>query len=446
MNEFFVYMLKVSIINTVLYLLYVLFLKNKPDFNWNRLFLLSIIFFSLIIPLLSFNIPPGTFSNTEDFTVDLNFDIFFAGTVGTEDLSNEVIDVFKILSIAYWTMFLIFLSRLMYFIFLLFKSIKNSTVIKHNDYILVSTGEQNTPFSFFHFLFTNDKSYKPNNLDQIIEHEKVHIKQYHSLDIILIEIYALFFWFNPFVFFLKNSIRANHEYLADNGAIKSGQDSIQYQKLLLNEALVDQSIGFVNNFKSVTIKKRIQMIHKNNSPRRTLKIIRLFTIIPVIGILAVIFGFSNNGSVILNKNVFSISAKSAENPPEISPIKDIKQDMISAKYGKKFKNPFTNKQVIHKGIDIRSKTGTSVFATAVGIVKKVEDRKGYGKFIVIQHDEQYSTLYAHLSDFNVKIGQKVKLGDLIGFVGNTGYSTGPHLHYEVIKNGEQVDPINYFEF
>jgi len=99
----------------------------------------------------------------------------------------------------------------------------------------------------------------------------------------------------------------------------------------------------------------------------------------------------------------------------------------------------------HYGIDFTAPVGTEVYATGDGVVESIiSSRRGYGNHIVVNHGFGYKTLYAHLDRFNVRQGQKVKRGDVIGFVGNTGLSIAPHLHYEVELNGIKVDPSNYF--
>jgi len=95
----------------------------------------------------------------------------------------------------------------------------------------------------------------------------------------------------------------------------------------------------------------------------------------------------------------------------------------------------------HQGIDISAPKGCPVYATADGVVCTVDrDRRGYGKYVVIQHPGGYSTLYAHLSEFKVKTGRKVRAGEIIGKIGKTGHASGFHLHYEVRKNGRAVNP------
>jgi len=99
----------------------------------------------------------------------------------------------------------------------------------------------------------------------------------------------------------------------------------------------------------------------------------------------------------------------------------------------------------HYGMDFTAPVGTEVYATGDGVVESIiSSRRGYGNHIVVNHGFGYKTLYAHLDRFNVRQGQKVKRGDVIGFVGNTGLSIAPHLHYEVELNGIKVDPSNYF--
>jgi len=106
-------------------------------------------------------------------------------------------------------------------------------------------------------------------------------------------------------------------------------------------------------------------------------------------------------------------------------------------------DPFTGYKRFHGGIDIGNKTGTPIYATADGVVKSVTNGRDLGLVITVNHGYGYQTLYGHLSKIEVNKGQKVRRGDLIALMGSTGYSTGPHLHYEVIKNGKRVNPLEY---
>jgi hypothetical protein len=129
--------------------------------------------------------------------------------------------------------------------------------------------------------------------------------------------------------------------------------------------------------------------------------------------------------------------------PAIQPVanKDLKR--TASGWGMRM-HPIYRIPRFHYGMDFTAPSGTDVFATGNGIVKDLGRDGGYGNIVLIDHGYGYESLYGHLVRTNVKIGQMIKRGDVIGFVGSTGASVGPHLHYEVTKNGQKVNPQNYF--
>ena len=130
--------------------------------------------------------------------------------------------------------------------------------------------------------------------------------------------------------------------------------------------------------------------------------------------------------------------------PAIQPIHNHNLIRTASGFGMRL-HPVYNVMKMHSGIDFTAKIGTDINATGDGVVTSVKvSRTGYGKHVIIDHGFGYKTLYAHLSAFKVSKGQKVKRGDIIGKVGNTGTSTGPHLHYEVIRNNKKIDPAHFF--
>jgi murein DD-endopeptidase MepM/ murein hydrolase activator NlpD len=130
--------------------------------------------------------------------------------------------------------------------------------------------------------------------------------------------------------------------------------------------------------------------------------------------------------------------------PAIIPIFNNDLSHISSGWGMRT-HPIYGVRKFHYGMDFVASSGTNIYATGAGKVTAVRThRTGHGKHIVIDHGYGYETLYAHLSKFNVKVGDKVSRGQVIGFVGSTGTSTAPHLHYEVHKNGQNVDPKYYY--
>ena len=130
--------------------------------------------------------------------------------------------------------------------------------------------------------------------------------------------------------------------------------------------------------------------------------------------------------------------------PTIQPIKNKDLTRVASGFGYRI-DPFTKKRRFHYGMDFTAKRGTPVYATGNGIVKRADNRSsGYGRHIRIDHGFGYVSLYAHLTKYNVRRGQKVKRGDTIGYVGNTGRSAGPHLHYEILKDKKKINPLNFY--
>ena len=130
--------------------------------------------------------------------------------------------------------------------------------------------------------------------------------------------------------------------------------------------------------------------------------------------------------------------------PSIQPIKNKDLTRMASGFGYRT-DPFTKKRRFHYGMDFTAKKGIPIYATGNGVIKRADNRSsGYGRHIRIDHGFGYVSLYAHLSKYNVRRGQKVKRGDIIGYVGNTGRSVGPHLHYEIFKNNKKINPLNFY--
>ncbi|MFN7312750.1 MAG: M23 family metallopeptidase [Bacteroidota bacterium] len=174
---------------------------------------------------------------------------------------------------------------------------------------------------------------------------------------------------------------------------------------------------------------------------------------------------SNSGIVALRTRIDALSnqvgvqlqsmtqlAKLAENKteflasiPAIQPISNKNLRRMASGFGYRM-HPIYKTYKMHAGIDFTAPTGTPIYATGNGRVVPAGDDggSGYGNHVVIDHGFGYKSLYAHMFRLKVRVGEKVKRGQLIGYVGNTGLSSGPHLHYEVIRNGKKINPINYF--
>ena len=130
--------------------------------------------------------------------------------------------------------------------------------------------------------------------------------------------------------------------------------------------------------------------------------------------------------------------------PAIQPVRNENLKQMASGFGYRT-DPFTKARKMHEGMDFTAKTGTPIYATGDGVVAKADNTaSGYGNHIVIRHGFGYETLYAHLSKYKARAGQRVKRGDVIGYVGSTGRSEAPHLHYEVLKDKKVVNPLNFY--
>ncbi len=154
--------------------------------------------------------------------------------------------------------------------------------------------------------------------------------------------------------------------------------------------------------------------------------------------------------VIQSKSLDEITKLAAEKEklllaiPAIQPIRNEDLTRMASGYGWR-SDPFTKARKMHRGMDFTAPRGSPVYASGDGKITRADNNSsGFGKHIRIDHGYGYLSLYAHLSEYNVRKGQKVKRGDLIGFVGSTGRSEAPHLHYEVHKDGERINPINFY--
>ncbi len=129
--------------------------------------------------------------------------------------------------------------------------------------------------------------------------------------------------------------------------------------------------------------------------------------------------------------------------PAIQPVQNKNLTRLASGYGMRM-HPILKYRKMHHGMDFTADTGTPIYATGDGKVIKASRGQGFGNMVIIDHGFGYKTKYAHMSKYNTRKGRNVKRGDIIGYVGNTGLSSGPHLHYEVHKNDTPINPVNFY--
>jgi len=433
--SFFVYLLKAAISFTFLYGVYALVLKKTTFLALNRFLLLFILFCSILIPSIPFDRNLITNLNFNDSWFynpvhELN-DSFYVSEAGQEVLR---INLWQGLSYLYLGISLFIFGLLIKQIGFLIHIKRVSETVKQGKFTLVLTTPELPPFSFFNWIFIPEPESAETRDNPIIEHEKAHATQLHSIDLLITELFIVFFWFVPFVYSFKRSIKTVHEYLADKQALKFSSTEV-YLNLLKKQTQWYTLYGVSSNFYYSTLKKRILMITKNKTSKSGWII--YLALIPAISILLLSF------SSPVNSQSNNLPVSKSKNVPDLVPLKG--NYSISSGYGMRIHPMFKEKKMMHEAIDFQAEEGTPIVATADGVIVKEEFlEKGQGKVIVIKHSDEFQTFYSHLSEFKVKLGDKVKKGEVIGLVGSSGLSTGPHLHYEVIKNGKRVNPADYY--
>jgi murein DD-endopeptidase MepM/ murein hydrolase activator NlpD len=202
-------------------------------------------------------------------------------------------------------------------------------------------------------------------------------------------------------------------------------------------SIQDVAVTATSPLYSTSIKKRMVMMTKKQTSNY--KLVVYSVLIPASAILIISFGKSQN--TFTPRVEQGVAQNRIENIPDIAPV-DLSKVTKVVLYGERM-HPAYNELRLHAGIDFELREGSDVVATADGVVEFSRYGDNYGNYVRIKHSDNYSTQYSHLKLAMVKGGAKITKGQVIGYIGNTGLSTTPHLHYEILKGGKMVDPKDY---
>ncbi len=303
------------------------------------------------------------------------------------------------------------------------------------------------PHNFLHLIFISRKDYEDSTMrKRLLTHELSHARQLHTIDILLLELLRIIFWFNPLYIFWSRAMRINHEYLADAAVLNQFKDVNTYKKLLLSFAghkTPGPRLASPSNY-SLT-KKRFIMMTKKISKMNSF--LRLAILTPLLILTAVAMTLKTSIPEVPEENIKppqqQVHPAFEGAKPSIFPIDE--------KYNPEFLLHFdatmyrgTDREYNHQGVDYTATLGTAVRATADGTVVTSEKNDKRGNHVVIKHSDEYQTLYASLAELRVEVGQQVKKGMTIGTVGKSIENSNIHLHYEVIKNDKPIDPQEYY--
>ncbi|MCC9074292.1 TonB-dependent receptor plug domain-containing protein [Flavobacterium sp. F-65] len=309
MEAIFIYILKTSGLITLFYLAYYILLRKETFFNGNRWFLLSGLITSIVLPFIIYTktvwVAPASASNNDNyqiFTPQVNTDIPFQ------------IDWNLTLIAIYSTGFLILLIKFAIDFYSLNSVIKGKKTQQQADFKFIDTKESIAPFSYFDYIVYNSSLYSPLELESIIEHEKVHSEQNHTVDVLISRVFCILFWFNPIIWLYKKAILQNLEFIADSEAAQKISDKKAYQYTLLKITTHENCVAITNHFYQSLIKKRIIMLNKNQSKKRNSW--KFYVVIPALVAFVLLFQIE-------------VIAKEKESKTE--PVKEISKEAAKEK-------------------------------------------------------------------------------------------------------------------
>jgi beta-lactamase regulating signal transducer with metallopeptidase domain len=296
------YLLKANAVVILFYICYKLFLQRDTFFESNRYFLLVGLIIACIIPFIIIPI----YTETSPLLDTLNF-VATENVVKTEAILEESFNFFQFIKWVYLIGITVFSIKFIIECIGLFNILTQNEKKKKEGYTYIETKKDHSPFSFFKYIVYNPSRFNIKELEQIMLHEKIHARQYHSIDILFTKIAAIIFWFNPFVWLYNKALHQNLEFIVDNTIQQKITDTKSYQTLLLKTAIQQQQIALVNNFNNSLIKKRIIMLNKSKS--KPLNLWKFTLILPVLALFLMsfstkeIYAQKNNIENIISNNL-----------------------------------------------------------------------------------------------------------------------------------------------
>ena len=346
MEALFIYIAKSGGLLILFYCAYYFLLRHETFFNSSRWFLLAGLVTSVALPLLFYTkivwVDPAPISN-------LNFSQVYLPQTA-EDKSFEIDWNYMTLTI-YGIGFLVFLIKFTIDLHSLYSILKGKKPHQQADFKFIDINENIAPFSYFEYIVYNSSLYSTSELENIIEHEKVHSDQNHTIDVLISRIFCILFWFNPIIWLYKKAIVQNLEFIADSEASKKISDKKAYQYTLLKITTHENCVAITNHFYQSLIKKRIVMLNKNQSKKRNSW--KFYVIIPALV-----------GFVLLFQVEIVAQEKSNSNIENINPDKIEAMDVFTI-----------NKNTTDAEIDERVKTLKEKFDISTDISELKRDSK-----------------------------------------------------------------------
>jgi len=287
MPHFFIILLKINLVLILFSATYYLVLRRLTFYSINRMFLLFGIVFSSAYPFINLTEFFAGQKAVSAFVPQFNQQV-------SEFVKQDAVSVFwQGLTVLFYTGVLLMALRLLVQFISLYRMHKNSSPDHLDDYKVRILNDEVSPFSFWQTIYINPRLHKKQDLNNILEHERVHVEEWHTLDIILAEICVVFYWFNPGVWLMKKAVRENIEFITDAKILKKGIDKKAYQYSLLDVGTLQPSVAIANNFNLSDLKKRIKMMNAKRSSKVNLT--RYLFVLPVLLCVTLAFTIDNKG-------------------------------------------------------------------------------------------------------------------------------------------------------
>jgi hypothetical protein len=292
MPALFIFLFKVNIALVLFCLGYYLVLRHLTFYTLNRIYLVIAILFSTLYP----NINLSDFAQRHQQLTAPVQTVILNWKAPAENFVKPLYqpNYWQWVELIFWAGVVLFAVRLMMQLFSLYKLYRQSRPGQVHDYPVRLIKDDISPFSFWRSIYINPTKLSPADLKSVLEHEQVHVSEWHTLDILLAELSTIFYWFNPGVWLMKKAIRENIEFITDRKILQKGTDSKQYQYSLLSVSLATTSNTIVNHFNISTIKKRIIMMNSKRSPGYNLT--RYVFLVPAVVALLLVFSLSKAAS------------------------------------------------------------------------------------------------------------------------------------------------------
>lgn len=266
MENLLLYFVKANGLIILFYLMYVLFLRKETFFTSNRWYLIGGLVLSLILPLITF---------TKTIWVEPTpIPVIYEEIISANNNAIEVpiqetsLDWSLIITTTYIAISILLILKITFELASFFNRIRKNRKQKETNFVLIHSDTTENPFSFFHYIVINPNRFSKEEFQHILTHESIHVKQKHSIDVLLAKLFCALFWANPIVWLYRKAILQNLEFIADSETFQQIENKYEYQKTLLKVVTHQHDLSITNQFYQSLIKKRIVMLHTNQSHKR----------------------------------------------------------------------------------------------------------------------------------------------------------------------------------